>query len=64
MSQDKPLTTEEYVQKGGTSCPFCGATDITGGPVEIDAGIASQPVSCNECDKEWWDEYALTGYVE
>lgn len=63
MSQDKPVTSDEYVQKGGTCCPFCGSTDINGGQVEIDAGTACQPVDCSECEKEWTDTYSLTGYV-
>lgn len=59
----KPLTPAEYVAKLGVVCPFCGSHDIEGGAVEIDGGIAYQPVSCLECDSEWTDTYALTGYL-
>ena len=64
MSQDKPITTEEYVAKKGLVCPHCGSTDIEGGHVVIDEGKAYQKVGCNECDKDWTDTYVLTGYAE
>lgn len=63
MSHDSPVSSEEYVKEGGNKCPFCGATDINGHAVEIDAGIAYQPVDCSECGKEWTDQYSLVGYV-
>lgn len=64
MSQDKPLTNGEYVSLKGGQCPFCTSTDIEGHAVVIDEGKAFQPVDCNECDKEWRDEYVLAGYTE
>lgn len=64
MARDKPLTNGEYVSLKGAQCPFCTSTDIEGHEVTINEGKATQPVGCNECDKEWWDEYVLTGYSE
>ena len=58
------LTTEQikkYVEEGGVSCPGCGSEDIVGGDISVDTGIASQEMSCNECDLEWTDQYTLTG---
>ncbi len=40
-------------------CPVCDSDDIEGGSVEIDAGGATQEVSCKECDTEWTDIYKL-----
>jgi len=51
-----------YVRLGGTHCPFCDSEDITGAEVNIDAGTASQEVSCNSCDEEWHDLYQLEGF--
>lgn len=46
-------------------CPWCGASDIEGGPVEIDDGSARQDVDCKECGQEWvewYDRAAVTFY--
>ena len=59
MSQ---MTSDQYVATGGTKCPFCGSEDIEGTSIDVDAGIASQEMSCNECDEGWTDEYTLTGF--
>jgi transposase-like protein len=58
----KPLTDKEYVAIGGCRCPICGNSDVEGGGVEIDAGIAWQEVSCHACGAEWTDQYELVGY--
>ena len=50
-----------YIEHGGARCPFCNSTDITGRSVEIDAGGATQDVSCEDCSETWWDVYTLTG---
>ena len=33
---------DAYVMHGGTRCPFCDSENIEGGPVEVDAGTATQ----------------------
>ena len=53
-----------YLRSGGCRCPFCGNEDIVGEGVEIDAGIASQEVSCSACHRSWHDDYTLTGFRE
>lgn len=55
-------TDEEYVATGGCHCPSCGSTNIDGHSVDIDAGYATQDVSCHDCDAEWTDQYKLIGY--
>ena len=59
-----PMTEEDYSSVGGNCCPFCRSQNVTGGSVEIGHAGAYQGVSCNDCDKEWTDTYALTGYQE
>jgi hypothetical protein len=64
-TQDQlPMTEAEYSGVGGNCCPFCRSENITGGSVEINNGGAYQTVGCDDCDKEWTDTYALTGYEE
>ena len=55
-------TPEHHAKTGGTCCPACGSEDIEGQEVTIEAGIAFQDITCNECDSSWTDEYTLTGY--
>lgn len=53
---------DSYVKSGGVRCinPDCLSENIEGYSVEIDASVATQEVSCNECDWSWRDEYTLT----
>lgn len=54
---------KEYLKAGGTFCPFCRGEDISGEPVEIDAGWAYQEMSCAVCEGAWQDEYKLKNVV-
>lgn len=56
------MTDEQYVAKGGCQCPVCGSGDISGGPVEVDAGTAWQEIFCSACQASWNDMYKLVGY--
>lgn len=60
----KIMTSKEYAKSGGNKCPVCHADgELDGwGTVEIDGKTATQAVACNNCDSEWVDCYALTGY--
>ena len=58
----EPLTKKEH-RENLNRCPVCGSEDITGSFVEIDDDVATQEVSCNECDAEWTDLYKLFHYV-
>jgi transcription elongation factor Elf1 len=59
----KPLTDAQYI-KNPTVCPSCQGKDVSGGPVEVDAGTAWQEVTCLACEATWKDLYKLTGYTE
>jgi len=50
-------TKKKYLASDGVRCPYCGSEDLTGGPVEIDAGIAMQDIVCDSCEKTWTDVY-------
>ena len=58
---DKQLNA--YIESGGTHCPFCGAPDIEGRFVEIDAGRAPQSMSYVACKRAWTDRYTLTDVI-
>ena len=53
----------EYVKRGGTRCLFCGGQGIEGELVDVDAGTATQRVSCADCGGEWTDCYELKGVL-
>jgi cytochrome c5 len=46
---------KDYVAGDGIRCPHCHSSDLDGGPVEVDAGEATQEVTCNACHEEWID---------
>lgn len=50
-----------YLDSGGTICPHCSSTEISGGAIDVDASIAWQNVTCQSCGAHWTDEYKLTG---
>ncbi len=57
------LSQEEYVKSSGTKCPHCSSANVyTTGNLEVNYNMAVQPVKCRSCDKEWTDEYTLTGF--
>ena len=57
------MSDEVYVRKRGARCPVCRSDQIEGGPVEIDAGEARQPITCLNCRAEYDDIYKLFGYI-
>ena len=58
------LTEQEYVYKQGAVCPVCGSANLTVDNMDVDGAEGSQPVSCDDCGREWTDNYQLTGYCE
>ena len=62
-SSPQPLSDQQYVRSKGLRCPFCRACDIEGlAGLDIDAGVATQEVRCNACQRFWTDIYRLSGY--
>ena len=59
----KPMTDKQYVASGGTVCPICRSSEVSGGSVEVDAGGATQKCECAICGTAFLDCYALVGYL-
>jgi formate dehydrogenase maturation protein FdhE len=58
----KPMTNKEYLSHSGNKCPFCGSHNISGREVQTDCDYAWRKVDCNDCDKEWTENFKMTGY--
>lgn len=54
-----PEQLQAYQSSGGSTCPWCGAHDITGDNVTIEGNEALQEVSCSSCGVVWTDVYTL-----
>lgn len=52
-----PMTSEEYIKKGGEQCPFCCSLHIIN--MEI-----YQKKKCQSCGRKWLEEYVLTKYTK
>jgi hypothetical protein len=58
------MDDEEYLNAGGNICPFCNSKEIQEvGTTNIEDGVGWQLIECLDCDNEWIDTYALTGFV-
>ena len=44
--------------------PNCLSGNIEGGSVEVDAGGATQDISCLDCDSTWTDLYKLDYVID
>lgn len=55
---------EGYVQTNGNTCPYCGSRDLSCGEFQTDDFLVYRGVVCGGCQKEWTDEYTLTGVTE
>ena len=57
------MSQEDYVKAEGFECPFCGSDCITfSGDVGLHNNTCSHGCSCRTCEKDWTEEYSLTGY--
>jgi hypothetical protein len=55
---------KSYLDGEGAVCPYCSAPDISGGPLEVDGGVATQTIRCSSCDEQWIDVYSLVGVCQ
>jgi len=55
-------TQAQYLYNSGALCPFCDSSNIEAQNLEMDGAQAWSDCTCNDCQKEWKDEYTLTGY--
>lgn len=49
---------KKYLSKSHC-CLNCGSENIEGGHVDVDAGGATQDISCIDCNATWTDLYKL-----
>ena len=59
MSLPSEKDVKEYVEKGGTRCPFCSSDQIEGSSFDCEGAQVWQKVSCLSCREEWTDVYEL-----
>jgi hypothetical protein len=62
MLTDKEI--EEYIAKDGVICPYCGSKDLHTGDTDWDCGVMWMSCMCGDCDREWVDQYTLSGISE
>lgn len=51
---------QNYLDCGGVFCPFCQSHDIEGQSIDVEEGLATQEMHCNECEEDWTDVYKLS----
>ena len=54
-------STQQYAASGGVRCPWCRSGEIEGGQFAVEAGIATQPMHCLGCSREYQDIYRPGG---
>ncbi len=60
-----PLSNEEHARNGAGLCPWCRSANLEVVNMgTFDGPEFSQEMACNECEKRWWDIYAISGYSE
>jgi Zn ribbon nucleic-acid-binding protein len=52
-------TMVRYLRNGGTHCPGCSSSDISGDVWEQEAGVILQEMDCHACGLNWTDHYGL-----
>lgn len=57
-----PMSDAAYVRLKGVCCPFCETGGVTGHSWNVEEGTATQEITCDECDQEWFDVYNLVGF--
>lgn len=58
-------SNEEYKAAGGTSCPVCGSSQLSGDRYQaLKVEAIMQRVSCNVCGAAWSAIYMLVEYTE
>lgn len=56
---------QDYIERGGTRCPSCKSENITGtSRCEVDCGICTQNVHCDDCGLTWDDVYKLVNIYQ
>lgn len=56
----KVLAAKQLKRAQESRCPYCGHDQVEGDHVQIESGEAWQQVSCDDCDRRWYEIYTLT----
>jgi transposase-like protein len=65
MSKLTKEKIQNYIKNNGLICPYCGSSSIhISSEIEVHREMAYQNVKCIDCEKEWTDEFTLTGITE
>ena len=54
---------KNYLENDGTRCPFCGSKKIRAYSPDVDGATVWISVDCEDCKKEWEDQYQLIGFT-
>lgn len=55
---------KEYVENGGTYCPYCDSGELFASHADNEDGIITQDIKCMNCGKKWTDVFKLIRVVE
>lgn len=59
------MSDKHYAQSEGVKCPVCGFENgLEGDDFDVDAGYATQEMSCSICNSSWKDQYTLVGFSD
>lgn len=58
-----PEQIKNYNEKHN-HCPYCNSTNISSGRCDMDGSEGRARVTCDHCDKEWWDLWQFSGMEE
>jgi hypothetical protein len=59
----EPMSQEGYVETGGSVCPHCHGEEVEyDGNVRLHQDRCYHDCKCDDCLKEWTEEYTLVGY--
>jgi len=61
MKKNPPKFLHKYFEHSGCVCPFCGKEGVQAGDNDFEGNYVWQNVSCDECGKEWTDQYRMDG---
>lgn len=52
---------KKYLMSSGLLCPYCGSKNLDAGPPNCGDYLIYRFVNCLDCNKEWTENYTLTG---
>jgi len=62
LTEDHPISNEDYINNEGRNCPYCGSDNLIGGSLEVEDAKALCHVQCVNCSKTWSETWVMEGY--